>query len=285
MEIQGARGMALRVNGEVIPIDRYARFHARRFDQTLDLVRRHGGGEVLEVGGHPWAMTARLVREPGVKLIATVSAEEITPWSDEIPVTRHRYELDADGTTTSFYNYSANIERTPFSVGAMVDLVLACEVIEHVTRAPHVMMLNINSWLKPGGLVVLTTPNGSQLENPFRVRAKMPAYRPSVYSRHNYVFTMDGLTDLVSACGFEVVEANFWSPYIRRGPSNLYRGLASLGPRYLKSKFAQTLCVVARKVEDRTTACRTPSCYSKEAGWERIDGAANLIEPSVVVVD
>ncbi len=275
--------MTLRVNGEVMAIERYAQFHARRFDQTLDLIRRHGGGSLIEVGGHPWAMTARLMQEPGVDLKATVSAEEISNWSDELPVTRNRYDMDlGDGVPRSFQNYSANIERTAFPVEEAVDMVLACEIIEHVTRAPHAVMLNINSWLKPGGIVILTTPNGTQVENPFRVKAKMPAYRPSVYSRHNYCFIMDGLTDLVETCGFEIVEANFWSPYVRKGGSNLYRALYNLGPRYLKNKFAQTLCVVARKVEDRDSASRLPRCYAREAGWERIDGADTIGDPSAI---
>jgi SAM-dependent methyltransferase len=275
--------MTLRVNGEVVPVDRYSQFHARRFDQTLDLARRHGGGRLVEVGGHPWAMTARLVREPGIEVAATVSAEEVSHWSDELPLKRTDYELDiGDGAPRRFFNYSANIERTDFSVGDPVDMVLACEIIEHVTRSPHRMMLNINRWLKPGGLVILTTPNGAQLENPFRVRPKMPAYRPSVYSRHNYVFTMDGLTDLIETCGFEIVEANFWSPYERKGGSNLYRLLYRLGGRYMKNKFAQTLCVVARKVEDRETASRLPRCYARESGWERIDGVAAESDPAAV---
>lgn len=275
--------MTVRVNDRAIDIDKYARFHAGRFDQTLELVRRHGGGRVIEVGGHPWAMTARLIEEPGVEVAATVSAEEVTAWSDELPITRRAYTIETDGgARASFPNYSANIERTLFSVGETVDMVLACEIIEHVTRSPHIMLLNINSWLNPGGLVIITTPNSAQLNNPFRVRPRMAAYRPSVYSRHNYTFTMDGLTDLVETCGFEVVEANYWAPYARKGGSNLYRSLYNLGPRYLKDKFAQTICVVARKIEDRQSASRLPRCYAPDAGWERIDGAEAIGDPAAV---
>lgn len=270
--------MSLRVNGEIVDDGAYGAFHARRFGQTLDLVRRFGGGDLVEVGGHPWTMTGKLVAEPGINLLATVSAEEVTAWPEELPVDRREYEIQVDdGPVRRFPNYSANVERTLFPVGGQADIVVACEIIEHLARSPHIMMLNINSWLKPGGLVILTTPNGSQLENPFRVRPKMPSYRPSLYSRHNYVYTMQGLTDLVSACGFEVVEANYWSPYVRSGGSNLYRALYGLGPLYLKQKFAQTLCVVARKIEDRTTASRLPRCYAPDSGWERIDGQSDQL--------
>jgi len=269
--------MSLRVNGTLVEEPAYAAFHARRFEQTLGLVRKFGGGDLVEVGGHPWVMTGILATDPAVNLLASVSAEEVTAWPEDLPVERRMYELQVgDHEPVQFPNYSANVERTLFSIGVQAEMVVACEIIEHLTRSPHIMMLNINSWLKPGGYVLLTTPNGSQLENPFRVRPKMPSYRPSVYSRHNYVFTMEGLTDLVSACGFEVVEANYWAPYTRRGATNLYRAAYNLGPRYLKQKLAQTVCVVARKVEDRTTASRLPRCYADDAGWERIDGRRDM---------
>ena len=69
---------------------------------------------------------------------------------------------------------SAAKDAAAKAVNDGADIVLACEIIEHLTRAPHVMMLNINSWLKPGGRVVLTTPNGAQFDNPLRVKPKMP---------------------------------------------------------------------------------------------------------------
>ncbi|MDP1737476.1 MAG: methyltransferase domain-containing protein [Caulobacter sp.] len=264
--------MGLRVNGELIDEDVYARFHKRRFEQTLDLVGRFGGGDLVEVGGHPWVMTGRLAAAPGVNLLATVSAEEVTAWPEELVIQRNIYDIQTDeGSSRQFPNYSANVERTLFPIGLKADMIVACEIIEHLARSPHIMLLNINSWLKMGGYVVMTTPNGSQFENPFRVKPKMPSYRPSVYSRHNYVYTMEILTDLVTACGFEIVVADFWSPYTRSGATNLYRSFYNFGPLYLKQKFAQTLCVVARKTEDRTTACRLPRCYANEAGWERVD--------------
>ncbi len=272
--------MTLRVNGKLLPIDGYMNFHAGRFDKTLDLVRRYGGGSVVEVGGVPWAMTSRLAAEPGVDLRATVSEEAGSNWSDELPVTRKDYELQiGDAAPRGYVNYSANVERTLFPIDEPVDMVLACEIIEHLTRAPHTMLLNINGWLKPGGIVIITTPNGSQLENPFRVKAKMPAYRPCVYSRHNYVFTLDGLADLVETCGFEILEASHWSPYTRSGLSNLYRPVVNLGSRYLKDKFAQTVCVVGRKIEHRQTASRLPRCFARQSGWERIDGADQIVDP------
>jgi hypothetical protein len=141
----------------------------------------------------------------------------------------------------------------------------------------------MNRWLKPGGILIITTPNGAQLENPFRVRSKMPNYRPSVYSRHNYVYTMAGLRDLVECCGFEVIQADYWSPYTRSGPSNLYRVSRFIGSQYLKNKLAQTLCVVARKTQHRQSASRLPKVYAHEPGWELVDGFEGAVRASAPV--
>ncbi len=271
--------MIITVNGERLDLSRYSSFHAARYDLTLDLVRAMKGGRTIELGGHPWAMTARLLFEPSVDLIATVSAEEVTAWPDEIPVTAHPYTMELpNGKSHHWTNISANLERTLFPIESVgcenngADLVLACEIIEHLTRSPHIMLLNINSWLKTGGRVILTTPNGSQFDNPLRTKPKMPAYRYSQYARHNYLFTMAMLCDLVEVCGFEVECTTYWSPYRRTGLAQLYRLMSWLPGAYFKNLFAQSIVVVARKKEDRDTASRMPLAYAPAGDWERIEG-------------
>jgi hypothetical protein len=271
--------MIIYVNGQPVDIGQYDAFHRQRFDGTMALVRELGGGRTVEVGGHPFAMTTRLLDEPMVDLFATVSAQEVSAWPDEIPVTRRSYTLTrANGTEAQFINVSANVERTLFPIfenpadDDRADLVLACEIAEHLTRAPHVMMLNVNSWLKLGGAVVVTTPNGAQFQNPFRVKPRMPAFRYSAYSRHNYLFTMTTLVDLVESCGFEVERASYWSPYGRTGGARLYRLAGALPGDYVQAKFGQALVVVARKTEDRTTARRLPSACVADGPWEFVDG-------------
>lgn len=271
--------MIITVNGKQHDVTRYDAFHGRRFDKTIDLVRNFGGGRTIELGSHPFAMTARLLAEDSVELLATVSAEEVTAWPDEIPVTRHPYILAGeDGHTASFFNYSANLERTLFSVfdssddQRRADLVLACEIIEHLTRAPHTMMLNINSWLNVGGRVLITTPNGCQFQNPFRLRPRMPAFRYSSYARHNFVHTMDTLKDLLEVTGFEIELASYWSPYSRSAGAKLYRYLADLPFEYARAKFCQTLVIVGRKIEDRKAAIRLPKACAPDGLWENVDG-------------
>ena len=159
----------IKLNGKEADITRYWEYHEARFLHSIDVLRKYGSGRVLEVGGHPWAMTSMIGCTPGFDLVATISAEEITPWPDDIGVRSRRYRLEGpNGRSVSFCNYSVNIERTLMDIQEPVDLVFACEIIEHLVRSPHLMLLNINRWLNMHGKVLLTTPNAMQFNKPFR---------------------------------------------------------------------------------------------------------------------
>lgn len=259
------------VNGTTIDNSAYEAFHARRFDETFRLIEGLGGGAVIELGGHPWAMTTRILRDPTLNLVATVSAEEVSQWPDEIPVSRQTYHLEADGATSrAFTNYSANVERTLFDIDEPADIVFACEIAEHLTRAPHIMFLNANRWLKTGGHLIVTTPNGAQFSNPFRNKSKSPPLRASTYARHNYLFTLEGLVDLVSTCGFEIVKTERASPYPRRGLASAYLALGRAPNNLMRRLFTQSLHVVARKISDADQAARLPKIYAPSPDWERV---------------
>ena len=147
------------VNGEAIASAQYRRFHCRRVARTLEHLRKLGARNIVEVGGHPWVMTAALIDDGAFTVSATVSAEEVTHWPDDIGVTRHEHRVSTPGgRVASFPNYSANIERTLFEIDERADTVIACEIIEHLTEDPMHMLIELNRVLKWGGLVVITTP-------------------------------------------------------------------------------------------------------------------------------
>lgn len=49
------------------------------------------------------------------------------------------------------------------------DLVILCEVIEHMPVPPYIILEKIKTWLKPGGWIFLTTPNLYRLRNLVRL--------------------------------------------------------------------------------------------------------------------
>jgi hypothetical protein len=269
------------VNGEKIDATRYIAFHQRRIAFTLAALQRLGAKRLIELGGHPWAMTAALV-DGELEIAATVSAEEVTNWPDDIGVTRREYRLRThSGREAVFPNYSANIERTRFELAENADTVIACEIIEHLLRSPHIMLLNANRWLPQGGKLLLSTPNGAQFSNPLRRKSGRPAYRCNVYARHNGSFTLNQLVNLARLCGFKVCEAGFWNVYDRPGLSSLYTALGALPIRYLKEKFQRTIFVTAEKERDVSELDRLPECYAPSANWESI--CRNVVSDSPAV--
>ena len=250
---------------------RYASFHAPRIDWTISLLRKHGAQRVIEMGGHPWTMTRCMV-DAGLDVVATVSAEEELLWPDPIAVTRSPKRLQAEGgPAIEFVNSSANLERTRFAITESADAVVAAEIVEHLVRAPHVLLLNANDWLTDGGLLVLTTPNGASFQNPLRVRSRTNAYRARIYERHTYMFERRQLEELVTLCGFDIVESGYASPYARRGKSVLYDWLARLPFRRCQDLFSRTIFIVARKRAPVAELPCRPSCYAP-GPWEFIEG-------------
>ena len=174
------------------------------------------------------------------------------------------------GRDVTFPNYSANIERARFNIEEKPDTAIACEIIEHLVRAPHVMLLNINQWLPVGGKLLMTTPNGAQFSNPLRRKSSRPAYRCNVYARHNGALTRDQLIDLVELCGFKVRDCGFWNVYQRTGASRIYSALGAIPIDYCKEKFSRTVYLSAEKTKDVKELARTPRCYTPNDGWEFI---------------
>jgi hypothetical protein len=216
-------------------------------------------------------MTARLIDDPSFEVCASVSAEEVTAWPDDVGVSVQRYRIrTARGKEAVVLNYSANIERTRFGLHDVPDTALACEIVEHLVRSPHVMFLNINAWLPPGGQLLLTTPNGAQFSNPFRRRSPTPAYRANIYERHSYLYTLDDLAELVTLSGFRVTEAGYWDVTDRQGLSRIYGVLAGVPLPYFRQKFKKTIYVVARKERAGGELPRCPRVYDSRGDWEFI---------------
>lgn len=262
--------MRVSIDGEMIDPGKYGDFHRHRFERTIAEIKKLSPASVLEVGGHPWIMTAEMIRQ-GLPLTATVSAEEVSQWPDELPQTTRTMRYEVDGSERHIKNYSANIERDWIVADQSVDCVVACEMIEHLVRSPHRMLLNCNQWLNNNGRVVLTTPNGAQFSNPLRTASTSPMFRDSVYKRHNRVFNLAELEDLLDVTGFRVERAEYWQIYPRSGMAKIYDLMARIPHRYFEQKFCRTLFVVARKIEDRKTASRLPQCYAPGDEWDFID--------------
>lgn len=259
------------VNGEKVDTRSYESYHHRRIVATLAKLHMMGACRIVELGGHPWVMSRRILEDPSLELCATVSAEELTSWPDDIGVNVRSYQLTTPaGSVFSFSNYSANIERTLFDLDCAPDTVIACEIVEHLIRSPHLMFLNVNHWLPLGGKLLVTTPNGSRFVNPLRLRSPSAAYRANAYERHTFLYTREGLSELVELCGFRIKESGFWEVYEQRGWSRVYGLLGRLPGSFWREKFGRTIYIVAEKERHVQELERCPKVYDPRGAWEHI---------------
>lgn len=88
------------------------------------------------------------------------------------------------------------------------DLVVCCEVIEHMDVDPMHLMSEINRITIPGGKLFITTPNSVSSRIVFKV---INGYHPSFFMkysrdrsryRHNFEYTPELLTRLIHSSGF-----------------------------------------------------------------------------------
>jgi glycosyltransferase involved in cell wall biosynthesis/SAM-dependent methyltransferase len=118
------------------------------------------------------------------------------------------FECDID-------HFDAERDSYPYA-DASFDTVLCCELIEHLFADPMHMMSEINRILKPGGHLVLTTPN---LGSTRAISGILLGYHPSFFpayirprkegeeaeARHNREYVPMEIQHLLTGSGFEIV--------------------------------------------------------------------------------
>ncbi len=140
-----------RAGGTELP---YLRVHYARFAATkreYDRTQRQAPGTVLDVGAH-WLHQALLWALDGWKVCALDM-----PVTLDVPMVR---DLAALHSIRLLPNRDL---QNPTALDALaddsVDVVLFTEVIEHITFNPVAMWRAIHRVLRPGGTIVVTTPN------------------------------------------------------------------------------------------------------------------------------
>ena len=188
----------------------YAKAHKSRFIHTLEITPPGDASQrILEMGAY-MQMTAALKFQLGYGAVrgcyygelGRIDHKTITSESGEI------FECDID-------LFDAEKDIYPYP-DASFDTVLCCELIEHLFADPMHMMSEINRILKPGGHLVLTTPNIGSLRS---VSAILLGYHPAFFpaylrprtgdeeggARHNREYVPMEIQHLLTDSGFEMV--------------------------------------------------------------------------------
>jgi SAM-dependent methyltransferase len=188
-------------------LENYWRQDWRRFVYTYGLVEDLEGS-CLELGANPYFTTSLLKKFTGLDLTL---ANYFGPQFGGEAVQEVTYANLQTGETQKqsmpFFHFNIETAQFPFDNGAF-DIVLFCEVLEHLQGDPLRVLREIKRVLKDDGHLVLTTPNVTRLENVCRMIAGENIYDPysgyGSYGRHNREYNKHELSLLLNHCGFKV---------------------------------------------------------------------------------
>ena len=229
----------------------YALTHLTRLERTLALTPPGGAEDrILEMGIY-LQITAALKNRLGYGEVrgcyygpaGGVDRRTVT-CGDEV------FAIDVD-------LFDAELDTFPYG-DAYFSTVLCCELLEHLTRDPMHMMAEINRILKPGGHVLITTPNLGSLR---AISAILQGYHPGLFPayirppkpgvepdpRHNREYMTREITHLLEDSGFEVTVLET-GPFLAR-PEPEYAWVSQLLERYelSHSQRGEGIYAVGRK--------------------------------------
>lgn len=194
----------------------YARTHLARLAHTLEITPQGGAADsVLEMGAY-------MQITPALKTILgynEVRGCYLGTLGEVHAKTAHSTTGEAFSCSIDLFN--AERDRYPYSSGRFA-AVICCEILEHLMEDPMHMAAEINRILRPGGCLVMSTPNICSLRS---VAAILRGSHPGVNSqytirkggneaepRHIREYTPGEVRKLIEAAGF-VVERIETGPY------------------------------------------------------------------------
>jgi SAM-dependent methyltransferase len=196
----------------------YFRLHRHRFAAMLQAMGVAPGTAVLEVGVTPGHFTELLV-ESGCR----VSGVDLDPAGRQALWARLGVEVR-----------QANLEREPLPFAdASFDWVVFSEVVEHLVYSPLPVLREFARVLRPGGRLLVTTPNELYLKSRLRTivraalwlslstrtefRHQMQLEGAARYTTHARTYTMSELSWLVEHAGLHVLRRRYEAPWERVG--------------------------------------------------------------------
>jgi len=207
---------------------------------------------IVELGAAPGVQAAALARA-GYRVTAVDLGAASDGWGEQPEGTMAATLAEAGAELVVW-----DLEQTPYPLpDDSFDAVVLTEVLEHLREYPADVLTESRRLLRPGGLLVLTTPNAAYVLNRIRILAGRSVYTPLndwlyglPHARHAREYTKGELELLVRHAGLEPVTVtgrHFYLSGGRRSPVRkavkhvvdvLARVRPSLGP---------ALVVVARR--------------------------------------
>jgi glycosyltransferase involved in cell wall biosynthesis/SAM-dependent methyltransferase len=187
----------------------YIETHLTRFEKTLAITPPGGPDDrILEMGAY-------LQITPALKTRLGYGEVRGCYYGPAGKVVERTVQsLDGEQFQCALELFNAEKDAFPYDDGYF-STVLCCELVEHLTEDPMYMMSEINRILRPGGHLVLTTPNIGSLR---AIAAILSGYHPGFFpayirprvegeepeARHNREYTAREIVHLFHYAGFDM---------------------------------------------------------------------------------
>ena len=177
-----------------------------RFIATLDLIPS-GEGRLLEIGAHPYFLTLLIKKFRRYEISTTNYFGDMCDPNRKDHINNKKYNESHEFV---FKNVNIETELLPYP-DAHFDVVLFCEVMEHLIENPIFALYNLHRVLKPDGTLILSTPNIFRYDNLKKfvfdrknsICDQYSGY--GIYGRHNREYSLFELEDILSNTGYEII--------------------------------------------------------------------------------
>jgi SAM-dependent methyltransferase len=263
---------------------RYLNEALKRWIITLEMIPPPppAGGKLLELGSAPFFMTLLINKCFDYQLHGVNFTNDNTQ-----PRGRYVFAAISEslGERHEFpYDYfDIEVERFPY-LDHEFDVVLLCEVIEHLTLDPAFVLAEAHRVLKPGGHLIITTPNLLRWQNVWamvmgvNISDQYSGYGAS--GRHNREYTPSHVLLLMQACGYKDVRIHILDQYEHRGLTKLVKqfrqhrrdnlfaiGTAEGRPRYCYPDWLYRSMHACRKVVSPLIVVGENDAVQMNEGW------------------
>jgi SAM-dependent methyltransferase len=198
----------------LVRADNYHNIHRARFARTLEVLLDvvPENGRLLELGTSGLFPAVLQEMRPDVEVVVThfdESAEKVGEFSSNfsgVPIVRYALDLEKEALPCEDESF---------------DVVVCCEVLEHMEVDPMFMLSEVNRVTKPGGKLLLTTPNIassrglSKLVQGYEPYFYMKYRKDASYHRHNFEYSVHGVYAVMKCAGFE---PNVWTEDLFEDP-------------------------------------------------------------------
>lgn len=197
----------------------YFQTHLKRYIETLNLLPdAQPGQQLLELGAAFHHLTPALIRRKGYS-----EARCNDVWDGPPQMSRELPSQDEEPPLSVLVdNFDVQTPRWPYH-DASFDVILFCEMLEHLHSDPLHVLAEINRIARPHATLLVTTPNLASChsveyalrgESPYVYGKFEPRGKPT--DRHNREYTPGEVQRLLAAAGFDSLRLqtrhSWWQP-------------------------------------------------------------------------